>query len=240
MSCALDEEPTEVGCLFVDDEAVSLHVDAGEPVRIRWTLGDTVLHEVAPRGSATLVLGDLEAATAYAANLELEGTSGAVARWSLPITTHEPLATLSIVEVRADPRGPEPTQEYVEVLNFGAVPIPLDGFTLSDRADAAGDVLTGTVAPGERVLVVADRFDPEDPNDPAVPPGVRLVRVEGPIASGGISNAGEPLFLRDPEGRRVSAAPAEPSEPGVCLVRTGASMRGARGFTRAVCTPGVP
>ncbi|MCB9591840.1 MAG: hypothetical protein H6719_03815 [Sandaracinaceae bacterium] len=238
--CALDETLTELGCLLADDERIELRIDAGEPVRWRWALGDAEVFGIAPRGAVTIHVGGLAPETALEGQLTLEGTSGAVTALSLPVETTEPLATVAIVEVRPDPRGPEPTQEYVEILNFGAMPLALDGFSLSDRDDAIGDLLSGTLAPSERVLVVPERFDAEDPADPPVPPGVRLVRVDGPLGSGGIANAGEPLFLRDPAGHRVSSAPARAAAPGICLVREGPSMRDAEGFALAPCTPGVP
>ncbi|MBX3272619.1 MAG: lamin tail domain-containing protein [Sandaracinaceae bacterium] len=239
-ACALDEEVSELGCLLSDDDRVVLRLETGEPMRWRMTLDGRLALGIAPRGATVIAFRGLGPGRALEAELALEGTGGAVARLTLPVETSPPLAAVSIVEVRPDPHGPEPTQEYVELLNYGAVPLSLDGFHLADRDDRVGDTLSGVVAPGERVLVVPERFDPDHPADPPVPPGVRLVRVDASLGSGGISNAGEPLYLRDAAGRRVSAAPPLAARPGVCLVRVGEDMRGAEGFVLAPCTPGVP
>ncbi|MBW2464185.1 MAG: hypothetical protein JRH11_21230, partial [Deltaproteobacteria bacterium] len=79
--------------------------------------------------------------------------------------------------------------------------------------------------------------------DTPVPAGVPLARLGTSLASGGLSNAGEPLFLRDAEGHRVSAAPKTTTGAGQCLVRrSGASRDGRRGdvdaFVVGPCTPG--
>lgn len=239
-ACALDERVSELGCVLEDDERVAVRLDAGEPLRWWWRLGDREISGVAPRGIATLALGGLPAAGAFEGRLELVGTGGVPAIFTVPVQTTEPLAALAIVEVRADPIGAEPTQEYVELLNYGAVPLSIDGYTLTDRADAIGDLLAGSIAPHERVLVVHPRFDPDAPEDGPIPPGVRLVRLDGPIGAGGIANAGEPLYLRDAAGRRISEAPALAAAAGACIVRGGGSMRAADGFGVAPCTPGTP
>lgn len=239
-ACAPDERATELGCVLEDDARVVLRLDAGEPVRWRWTLGGRSALGVAPRGAITIASAGLAPETTLEAVLELEGTARVTSRFLLPVGTTEPLATVAIVEVRADPSGPEPAQEYVELVNYGRAPVSLDGFALTDRADAVGDLLAGALAPSERALVVAASFDPDDPSDAPIPPGVRLLRVEGPLGSGGLSNAGEPLFLRDALGRRVSAAPALATRAGTCIVRGGPSMRDEADFREAPCTPGAP
>lgn len=239
-SCGLDERLTELGCVLEDDERIVVRVDAAEPVIWRWSLGVDRATGVAPRGMATLTILSLPSDTAFDGALELTGTSGTRSSWSIALHTTAPLAEVAIVEVRADPLGPEPTQEYVELLNYGAVALSLDGFALTDRPDAVGDLLSGTLAPAERVLLVHERFDPEEPTDGPIPPGARIIRVQGPIGSGGIANAGEALFLRDAAGRRVSESPALAAAAGSCIVRGEGSMRDGASFAVAPCTPGTP
>lgn len=240
-ACALDERATPLGCALADDASLTLRVELGVPARIEWIVGETHVLSVASRGAASLRVDGLPPDRPHATTLRAAGTDGVVHDWPLELATTPPLARVAIVEVRADPLGPEPAQEYVEVLNYGDVPITLDGFTLSDRADREGDLLAGALAPGERALIVSARFDPDDPSDTPVPPGVRLIRVDAALGSGGLTNAGEPLFLRDADGRRLSAAPAmAPDRPGTCVARSGPDPRRADGFVHAECTPGVP
>jgi hypothetical protein len=151
------------------------------------------------------------------------------------------LPRLVITEVRADPLGPEPAQEYVELANEGLVAVDLAGCALSDGFDRAGDLLPPRTLPaGARALVVADAFDPDEPSDsPPVPAGTPLVRVGSALGEGGLSSAGEPLVLRlhaaDGTVHRLSSMPASRTpEPGACLVRTAAGFL----HTRAACSPG--
>jgi hypothetical protein len=252
-TCAPDETTLEDGaCLLADDRSLSLRVRTLEPVRAFFAVTEggrsRVAGTVAPRGEVALALRSLPAETTLDATLRLVDAAGLEIerRWS--VATTAPLATLSITEVRADPRGPEPRQEYVEVLNFGAVPVDLRGFSLSDRADVAGDLLTRSflLPAGARALFVADAFDPADARDDVPAPGVPLVFLGTSIGSGGLSSSGEALFLRDADGRRVSASPAlAPRAPGACIVRASDDPRdGALAAfgpdALAGCTPGLP
>lgn len=246
LPCGLDEIAISGGCLLADDVSLSLRLRFAEPVRLAVAGAERSDVALAPRGEAELSLRDLQADRAYALRLTATDLAERIAVVDLDVRTTTPLATVSIVEVRADARGPEPRQEYVELLNYGTVDLDLAGFSITDRLDAVGDVLDAglRLRAGQRALLVEDDFDPDDPDDPRVPPGVPLLRVAGSLATGGLSNAGEPLFLRDAEGRRVTAAPAtEPPGPGHCLVRVSEEPR--RGDASAfapdpngTCTPG--
>lgn len=243
--CALDESVVVAGCALATDEVVELAVATSGPARLWLEGAERVDSAVAPRGTARLRLAGLPSDRALAATLRVVGLDGSTRTEELSLATTPPLPRVSIVEVRPDPRGPEPAQEYVEILNLGEAPVPLEGFRLTDRADAEGDALPAhTLAPGARALVVPDRFDARHPDDAPVPPGTPLLRIGTSLGSGGVANAGEALFLRDAAGRRLSATPASPrAAPGVCVVRVSADPRsGARGsFARdpdGTCTPG--
>lgn len=246
--CSLDERPVPPVCVLADDRSVVVRAELSAPARATLALGARSVLGLAPRGAITLAIEGLAPATEGLATLRAEGLDGRGLEATLPVATTPPLAPLSIVEVRADPLGPEPRQEYVELLNYGAMPIDIQGFTVTDRADAAGDPLPGgrPVQPGQRALVVAAAFDPSDDADPPVPSGALLLRLEGPIGTGGLANRGEPVLLRDAEGRRLSAAPALGAPgPGWCLVRTGDDPRRGREEDFApdpagTCTPGRP
>ena len=242
IACAIDEESHEDLCVLASDERIVVRLAAAEPTRMELELGGRTVRSVAPRGDAVLAVEGLSHDRGYPCHLSVRDTAERALEMTPTLFTTPPLAPVSIVEVRADPRGPEPTQEYVEVLNSGTVPIDLDGFSLSDRPDAEGDRLgRGTLAPGERALIVADAFDPDEGSDPRVPPGVALYRVDRSLGSGGLSNAGEPLFLRDALGHRLSTAPAmSAGGAGRCIVREAGGARTVEGFVAAPCTPGLP
>jgi hypothetical protein len=155
------------------------------------------------------------------------------------------LATLTIDEVRADPLGPEPAQEYVELLNFGTEAVAMEGFFLTDDAFTPGHALSmpSPLLPGERILVVGPDFDRHEPSDGAIPDSLRLLRLESPLS---ISNEGSALFLRDAMAHRLAAFPRlAPAKAGQCTARLSTSeprSDAARDFAQdpdGRCTPGT-
>ncbi len=247
LECALDERPVEVGCLLRSERWATLRVRFLRPVRLQWSAGMARSVRIAPRGEALLRVVLPSPTSEVPSSLEARGLADVPRRWALSLPAlSEPLAPLSIVEVENDPLGPEPDQEYVELLHFGEAPLSLRGICLSDTPDHLGDCIEHDIMlpPGARVLLVSDRFDPRSPEGEPVPPGVPLVRLGPSLGRGGLSNRGEPLFLRDASGRRISAAPSLPSmRAGSCLVRTTSDPRrgDAEAFRANVpCTPGRP
>ncbi len=175
--------------------------------------------------------------------LTLRDLAGNTRKLPFTVRTREPLASVAIDEVRADPVGREPQQEYVELLNFGDQPIELKGFTLTDDAHALGVTLDESfqLAPGERALLVGPGFDPNDTSDGPLPKGVRRVSAAQTLS---LRNTGVSLFLRDAAGHRVSSAPAlAPARAGACIARRSDDMRTGelRSFAAdpaQTCTPG--
>ncbi len=242
LPCALDELTVPAGCARVDDRSLTVRLTASEPVLARLAVLGRQVARLAPRGEATLRLEGLDRPEVEA-TLTLEDLAGL--RVELPLHAPVPadLPTVQITEVRANPYGPEPQQEYVEVENFGDAPVELLGLALGDRLDALGDLITRpfTLAAGQRVLLVADRFDPADPEDDPVPAGVPLLRLGASLATSGLSNAGEAVYLRDAAGRRLAEAPAVAVPEGRCLVRApGAPPRHPTAFVVDACSPGDP
>jgi hypothetical protein len=244
--CSVDEQALDAGCALVDDHAIALRLQTDEPVTAELLNGAASVGVAAADGRIALQLSGLDADTPLALRLVLRDYAGNSTEQAIALRTAPTLPALSIVEVLADPLGPEPQQEFVELLNYGNSTVALDGFTLADSPDAAGTPLTtpAQVAPQARALLVADGFDPHEGRDVAPLPGALLVRVGRALGNAGLRNAGEPLFLRDVLGRRVSAAPATPRpEPGVCSVRVGEDMRSGAATAFAydaggTCTPG--
>lgn len=251
-SCAIDERAVSVGCALIDDHAITVHVLADEPALFTLTTAvpdgqePLVARSVGASGEALLQLSGLEPDHAYALELQLRDEADDVARERFELRSAPPLPTLSIVELRADPLGPEPAQEFVELLNYGTRPVQLQGCALGDRLDAPGTPISteAWLQPATRALLVADGFDPQAAGDVQPPAGALLVRVGKSLASGGLRNSGEALYLRAPDGTRISAAPSTPTpRAGRCVVRIGDDPRsGAAGtFDDAGdegCTPG--
>ncbi|MEM9190072.1 MAG: hypothetical protein AAGF12_12890 [Myxococcota bacterium] len=242
LTCALDELAVGQMCLLVQDHSARLRLRANVPFRAHLAVGPQRWGTVAPRGEAEFSIDRLEPGGQYLAELTLVSLAGEEQQFSIPIETHSTLLPLTISEVRANPTGAEPAQEYVELINFGREPADLYGLYLADRADRPGDRIdTSVVVPAAaRVLLVAPGFDPNGPDDEPVPPGVALVRLSGSLGSGGLSNAGEPVFLRDAEGRRLAACPSLRAPSGRCLVRLRPDGRGDAEplFAFDACTPG--
>ena len=248
ISCTIGETPSSEGCARTDDESVSFRGQLSAAVRLSWTTGAAAGSLVAGRGALALRVDGLSANTPTSLGLDAADYAGAHTLLTLPLTTTEPLPTLSITEVRADPFGLEPRQEYVEIENYGSASVLLTGMRLADSTTALGDVLPSASIPaGAHALIVSSDFNPDDTasgGDVAVPAGTLLVRVDASLGSGGLSNSGEPVFLRDSMDRWISAAPATPApRQGVCIVRTSTSHRtgepGSFGYDPALtCTPG--
>jgi len=245
LGCALDELAVEAGCALLDDHALRLRVQTDEPVLATLSADGAQQSTVADQGELELGLTALPPDAAVPATLTLTDLAGNARTLALSLRTTPPLPTVSIDEVRADPLGPEPAQEYVELLNYGAASVELAGLVITDDPNAEGVAIERALRldPGARALLVAAAFDAADERDGPLPPGVTLLRAPGPIAGSGLSNAGEPILLRDAQGRRLSGAPATPKpRPGVCLQRTGDDPRDSRpeafAYAAGGCTPG--
>ncbi len=246
LPCALDEREVATGCGLVDDARIELSLQADEPARFQLSTTEGQTSLVAPRGQGRAALVGLQPDALVALELLAVDAAGNRSFRALSVRTEAAMARLSITEVRADPQGPEPQQEFVELTNYGDQPVDLKGFALSDSLDSLGDVLGRSVTahPGAPLLLVPDRFDPEEPKDDAPPPGTQLVHIGTSLGDSGLSNSGEAIFLRDSRGRRVSAAPAmPPPRPGICLVRVANDMRDGSPDAFAYdpegrCTPG--
>jgi hypothetical protein len=246
LGCAIDEVPFELGCALISDRSIGLRIVASEPFAIDVEAGERRWSALAPAAETALAIDALPPGAELDVSFELKDSTGNALRHSERFETYADLPALSITEVLANPLGPEPQQERVELWNFGDAPIALAGMQLSDQIAEPGVSLTTSVVldPGARVLLVPDAFDASDGSDVAIPPGTPLIRVGKAIGKAGLANRGEPLFLRDAEGRRVSAAPGTPSpSAGTCTARISEDPRdgSASAFAAdevARCTPG--
>jgi hypothetical protein len=120
-------------------------------------------------------------------------------------------------EVLSNPLGPEPAQEWVELVNAGSNRASLAGLGLADGG-ARIELPAVEAEPGEYVVLARDDFTPGGV-DLAPAPGAKLVRLPE-LAKNGLTNAGEPLRLTAAEGSVLSAFPPLASRrAGVSLAR---------------------
>src|SRR5690606_6437243 len=117
--CGLDETPSAVGCVLAHDDRVALRVAVSGPLRLQLVVGTSTAMAVLHRDGAVLRIFDLPMDQAVAGTLYATSLRGRTRRHALRARTTAPLAPVWISEVRADPRGREPAQEYVELFNAG-------------------------------------------------------------------------------------------------------------------------
>jgi hypothetical protein len=241
LDCARDELARGPVCVLTDDTRAQVRARADENGLLTLAGGGGL---AASPGNSGEYLLELPLQRSLSALLQLRDLAGNTAQLMLALEPALALASIAIDELRVDPLGPEASQEYVELLNFGDAPMSIADFSLSDDAFAVGQRVEGrpTLAAGERALVVPAGFDAGDARDQAPAAGVRLLRLAGPLP---LRNEGSALFLRDARGRRVSAAPAlAPDQPGQCSARLAdAEPRSGASATFALdptggCTPG--
>lgn len=209
--CDDDEATLAWGCALLDDESLTLRARFDAPIRARLHSPWTTVRTVSVHGELAIELRPIPADTEFEVELSLVDLAGDERSMSAVLSTLPRLPDVFISEVRCDPFGREPQQEYVELFNATDTAVDLSAWRLSDAVGREGDALSGSIPGGGRLLVVASAFDPSGAEDVPVPAGTPLVRIGTSIASGGLSNAGEPLFLRDPEGQRIASFPARPS-----------------------------
>ena len=252
LDCERDETSRGDLCVRAADEFIALRVATSGPARVSLRSPDlpTPLDAtLASTGVAELRVGGLTPETEHRLEIWVESLDGATQVLPLVVETTPPLARWRIAEVLASPIGADPAQEFVELVNDDARVLTLDGYSLADAATSRGDTLPSRfeVPPGGRALIVGASFDPGANTvgagtDAPFPPGVPVIRVDGPIGSGGLNRSGEALYLRDRDGRRIDETAAVAAPDGRCVIFAPAAIRGRPGEVRGdvTCTPGRP
>lgn len=204
--CPAGEAQFGPGCVLVEDDRV---VVRSPDAALFWAVAapGSVTIDAADAGARFVVRG-LAPSTMQALDVTTIDVAGREQRSTVEVSTSGARPHVVVNEVLANPLGPEPTEEWVELVNAGTTPVDLDGWTLSDIGGST--VLPSYVmAPGEFALIVRDDFVSDDGLDVAPPPDTALLRVPA-IGSHGLSNSGEPLTLADPAGQVRSRFPAVP------------------------------
>jgi len=144
--------------------------------------------------------------------------AGDEVRFDVEVSTAAPRPHVVLNEVLANPNGPDKTEEWVELVNDGDASVALEGWALDD---GSGSVILprATLGPGAFALVVPAGYHVTSAVDVPAAAGTLIVRV-AELASGGLSNQGEPLSLRDGAGVTASEFPAiAATRPGVSIAR---------------------
>jgi hypothetical protein len=215
-SCIAPELRFGPGCALVEDDRAVVRSGI-EPMLWIARLGSLTTIESAASG-ARWVLRGLAPSSENPIALKVLDLSGRAQTASLELQTGSPRPRLVLNEVLADPLGAEPAQEWVEIVNDGVVGVDLAGWTIED-AGGASELPAALLGPGAYALIVREDFSIDDGLDVVVSPGALVVRVTQ-LGKNGLSNTGEPLALRAPDGLVVSRFPAFPKpKPGISVAR---------------------
>lgn len=194
------------GCARVEDDRMIVRSRAEASLWIVRTPVTEML-EIAEADRELVILG-LSPSSSQTLDVTVLDLAGREQEATVVVATSAPRARVVIDEVLSNPLGPEPQQEWVELVNDGAIAVELGTLSLEDLGGATA-LPAGTLLPGERVLVAREDFVLDDGLDVAVPPGTRILRVAS-LGKNGLSNSGEPLVLRTADGSELSRFPALP------------------------------
>jgi hypothetical protein len=216
--CADAETALGAACARVLDDRALLRV-AAEPALLALDIEGRATLRVLLPGAPVVVAG-----LASSAHLSVRGTStdlaGTETAFSVELVTAPAMPHLVLNEVLANPIGSEPAQEWIEIVNDGSAAVDLGGFIL-ELSDGAFELPRATLPPQAFALVVAENYEPADGRDVPPAPGTRILR----LPRLGLSNSGETLTLRGPDGSVMSRfPPVPPPSAGVSIGRREPSL----------------
>lgn len=206
LECDREEVAFGLGCALVMDDRIVVRAPLGD---LLWGISGVGMEKLVKTSTKErFVIKELLPETELTFVIVTVDTWGRTRKESFTATTSSLSAHVVINEVLANPIGPEPHQEWVELYNDGQVGTSLLGYRI---LDIGGDTVLPDVymAPGQWVIVVNETFVEDDEVDIPVPPEALIVRVTA-LGKSGLSNSGELLRLVDPEGHTISRFPALP------------------------------
>jgi hypothetical protein len=206
LACADSEMPFGPGCAEVLSDRLLLRPPEAPLLwGIRGMGVDMVKSTHDQKG---FVLKGLPSDADIALDVVVFDARGAASRELFEARTPPPSPHVVLNEVMANPLGPEPHQEWVELFNDGRADASLAGYKI---LDIGGETILPEISlpVGRFALVVNETYVPDDEIDVAPPPDVILVRVPA-LGKSGLGNAGEPIRLQNESGRVISRFPALP------------------------------
>jgi hypothetical protein len=212
--CAPPSAPFVVGCATVLDDRVQLHAPDEDGY---WVLsGPLSFSGALPPGGSVTIRGLLPN-TETLVNVRVWLRQGVELSASVSLATSVRQPHVIINEIFANPLGPEPAQEWVELFNDGDLPVPLGDWTLRDAAGSRA-LPEFELLPGAYALIVREDYDASGNWDPVPEVHTPLLRIPE-ISQSGLSNSGEPISLWDAEGVLRSSFPALRSPNGRSVAR---------------------
>lgn len=148
-------------------------------------------------GSRHLLLRGLSPATSLTFSGSVLASDGQQTSFRKTVTTAAARRHLVLNEVLANPLGPEPDAEWVELVNDSDLATSLADVWLEDSGGAVR-LPTVELRAGEIALLVGDGFR-DSGLDVPVPESARLLRVPS-LGARGLANGGEALLLVGREG----------------------------------------
>ena len=214
-ACAPPEIELGPGCVDVGDDRLIVRPPAGP---LFWAIqaGDRPFVRVTDgeRRFVVRLTSDDDPIRILLSTMDRRGSVASVDR---SVRRGPERAHVVLNEVYANPVGPEPAQEWVEILNDGRAAVALAGYVLRDEGGSTA-LPDASLAAGSYALVVGDSFVADDEVDPRPAEGTTLVRVAA-LGKAGLANQGEALTLLDPNGVVMSRFPAIKPRSGVSIAR---------------------
>lgn len=204
LECDNDEVSFGLGCAVVMDDRINVRTPDSD---LLWGIVGSGMERIAKTASKErFVIKGFTPDTEIALDVFTVDPFGRTRRESLTAVTKSLSAHVVLNEVLANPVGPEPHQEWVELYNDGKVDTSLAGYRI---LDIGGDtVLPDVLLPaGQFAVVVNESYVEDDEVDVTPPPDAILVRIAA-LGKSGLSNSGELLRLLDPEGNTISRSSA--------------------------------
>jgi hypothetical protein len=240
LACEEGELSFGLGCARVEDDRLVARAPA---VPLLWAIaGEGVDLVLATGPGQPFIVSPLPPISAVSLTVGVYDVAGRRVESAFAAVTEPPRPHVVLNEVLADAIGPEPGQEWVELVNDGLVSAELEGYVLGDIGGAT--VLpAATLAPGAFALVVNAAFLEDDELDVSPAPGTLILRVDK-LGKNGLSNAGEPLRLSDASGHVVSRFPAMKSpKAGLSVARVAPrapdGLAASFAIAKAGATPGA-
>lgn len=215
-ACSSEEISVGPGCLSV---AGGLAVGRGPASPTLWVVASELgwrTQQLREGGSFSFPV--FNGGADLAVRVTIFDLSGRASESNLEVVGTPPAPRVVINEVMADPLGPEPAEEWVELHNAGEGAAEMIGWKLCDEGTQV-EIPPTRLEPQAFLLLVRRNYVGGVATDVSPPPGAALIRLSQ-LGKGGLLNSGESLSLVDARGRVVSTFPALASgREGVSLAR---------------------